>query len=461
MVLHREMKNVALFLGILLALLLAVFSSASAALAGADDSNIRRLQSKGSKAAKGSKAPKGSKASKGSKACNVQANDDTYTTSDPSEVELNVLDNDSFPDGNKLTVTHTLPKDTTETVKGMLTFDSGKFLYTPDAAFGVGELTFTYTIEDGECGSDTATVTISDEDTCFPAGSIVQVVREGELVPEPIENLALGDEVKCISERTREVSTCTVFYHFHPSKDIETTNIFYKKISYKVSESTTDIKSIKASGNHMMYRLPQDGTYSLGDNFETIPDFTDSLVQFPAAENIQVGNLLAVEDPEDTESMVVAEVTSIDIVTSRGAYAPFVSDGMMFFVDGALVSSMALSQRLPVADEIYHYLFATNSRYFYSQIVTNEFDMTAVWGLTLADPAYIAWEKDNYDPFFYRLSYEYIVPAIIEAKTAGFTLSASNAILYNKVVRELTGWPLNEEAISKLLAQAYRGELEL
>ena len=210
----------------------------------------------------------------------------------------------------------------------------------------------------------------------------------------------------------------------------------------------------------MMYRLPQDGTYSLGDNFETIPDFTDSLVQFPAAENIQVGNLLAVEDPEDAESMVVAEVTSIDIVTSRGAYAPFVSDGMMFFVDGALVSSMALSQRLPVADEIYHYLFATNSRYFYSQIVTNEFDMTAVWGLTLADPAYIAWEKDNYDPFFYRLSYEYIVPAIIEAKTGGFTLSANNAILYNKVVRELTG-PLNEEDISKLLAQAYRGELEL
>ena len=224
-VLHREMKNVALFLGIL-ALLLAVFSSASAALAGADDSNIRRLQSKGSKSSKGSKAPKGSKASKGSKACNVRAINDSYTTSDNEVKELNVLENDSFPDRDELAVNYTQPKDADGNEVGTLSFNSTEkeFEYSPDDEF-VGELTFTYTIQDDECGSDMATVTINDSDSCFPAGSIVQVVREGKLVPEPIENLALGDEVKCVSEKTREVSTCTVFYHFHPSKDLSLIHI--------------------------------------------------------------------------------------------------------------------------------------------------------------------------------------------------------------------------------------------
>ena len=439
-----EMKNVAL----LLALLLAVFSSASA------------NSPTSSKAPKGSKAPKkgkGIKACKKGKKGNNDpiAIDDSFVISGNTVTEINVLDNDSDPDGDTLMVT-----SFTQPANGTISFDSasGNFTYTPSTDF-MGNTTFTYTIEDGECGSDTATVTIEDSDACFPAGSIVQVMRDGELVPEPIENLALGDEVKCVSEKTREVSTCTVFYHFHPSRDIES-NIFYHKISYRVSKSTTDIKSIKASANHIMYRLPQDGTYSLGDNFEMIPDFTESLVQFPAAENIQVGDLLAVEDPDNTESMVVAEVTSIDIVTSIGAYAPFVSDGMMFFVDGALVSSTALSQFLRVDEGIYHYLFATHSRYYYSLIDTGSFDMSPVWGLTLADPDYIVWEKDNYDPFFFWLSYLHITPTIVEATREGFTMTPRNAILYNKKVRELPDWPLDEEAISELLAQAYRGTLD-
>ncbi len=79
---------------------------------------------------------------------------DDSDVSDGSPVTIPVLNNDSDPDGDDLTVI-----DYTQPSNGTVVLVDGEFIYTPDAGF-TGTDTFTYTISDGNGGTDTATVTI-------------------------------------------------------------------------------------------------------------------------------------------------------------------------------------------------------------------------------------------------------------------------------------------------------------
>ncbi|MCG7877809.1 MAG: Ig-like domain-containing protein, partial [Candidatus Thiodiazotropha endolucinida] len=83
--------------------------------------------------------------------------DDSIGTDEDVPVTVNVLPNDSDPDGDTLTVTAV-----TQGTNGTVTIDpvSGNPIYTPDADFN-GTDTFTYTIDDGNGGTDTATVTVT------------------------------------------------------------------------------------------------------------------------------------------------------------------------------------------------------------------------------------------------------------------------------------------------------------
>ncbi|MFC1388691.1 MAG: retention module-containing protein, partial [gamma proteobacterium symbiont of Clathrolucina costata] len=85
------------------------------------------------------------------------ATDDTVGTNEDTPVTVDVLPNDSDPDGDTLTVTAV-----TQGTNGSVTIDpvSGNPVYTPDADFN-GTDTFTYTIDDGNGGTDTATVTVT------------------------------------------------------------------------------------------------------------------------------------------------------------------------------------------------------------------------------------------------------------------------------------------------------------
>ncbi len=81
--------------------------------------------------------------------------DNTYTATGPAPITLNVLGNDSDPDSDPLTICgHTLPSS------GSLVQTGSTFSYTPAAGY-VGTVTFTYTICDGNGGTDTATVIIN------------------------------------------------------------------------------------------------------------------------------------------------------------------------------------------------------------------------------------------------------------------------------------------------------------
>ena len=83
--------------------------------------------------------------------------DDAASTPQDTPVVISVLDNDSDPDFNTLTVT--LVSDPANGTAAIT--DAGTTItYTPDLSFK-GPDSFTYTISDGQGGTDTATVTVS------------------------------------------------------------------------------------------------------------------------------------------------------------------------------------------------------------------------------------------------------------------------------------------------------------
>ena len=90
---------------------------------------------------------------------------DSATTTQGVAVAINVLANDSDPDGDRLTVTISgQPRHGTATV------NNGQILYTPNAGF-VGEDSFTYTLADGRGGVANATVTVTVTDVVGSSSS--------------------------------------------------------------------------------------------------------------------------------------------------------------------------------------------------------------------------------------------------------------------------------------------------
>jgi hypothetical protein len=92
--------------------------------------------------------------------CPPVAVDDMATTVNGFPVTINVLANDSDPNGDPLTVTSvTDPPNGTAVNNG-----DGTVTYTPDCGF-FGIDTFNYTISDGQSGTDTGTVTVRNRKT--------------------------------------------------------------------------------------------------------------------------------------------------------------------------------------------------------------------------------------------------------------------------------------------------------
>ena len=83
------------------------------------------------------------------------AQDDTETTDEDTPVTIGVLDNDSDPDGDSLVV-----QSVTQPTNGSTVNNGTDVVYTPDPDFH-GSDTFTYTVSDGNGGTDTATVIVT------------------------------------------------------------------------------------------------------------------------------------------------------------------------------------------------------------------------------------------------------------------------------------------------------------
>ena len=83
------------------------------------------------------------------------AQDDSAVTSENTPVAVDVLPNDSDPDGDDLSIQSLTAPD-----HGSVVNDQDRVLYTPDLDFH-GVDTFTYTLSDGHGGTSTATVTVA------------------------------------------------------------------------------------------------------------------------------------------------------------------------------------------------------------------------------------------------------------------------------------------------------------
>lgn len=95
----------------------------------------------------------------------VAAND-SASAKDTQPVIINVLANDSDPDGDLLAVT-----STTRPARGTVTINAnGSLTYTPTAPYS-GTDAFQYTVSDGKGGTDSATVTVALSQTQVSTGS--------------------------------------------------------------------------------------------------------------------------------------------------------------------------------------------------------------------------------------------------------------------------------------------------
>lgn len=94
------------------------------------------------------------------------AQDDEYNVDAGTTTELDVLSNDSDPDGDPLTITAV-----TGPTNGSTVLAAGVLTYTPNAGF-TGQDTFTYTVSDGHDHSDSATVTVTVEDATPPSDPV-------------------------------------------------------------------------------------------------------------------------------------------------------------------------------------------------------------------------------------------------------------------------------------------------
>ncbi|MGD1809475.1 Ig-like domain-containing protein, partial [Dapis sp. BLCC M126] len=90
--------------------------------------------------------------------------DDSITTSQDTAVSIPVLSNDSDIDNDPLTIITPLgiPSNGTVSINDQGTIDTtdDEIIYTPNSGF-IGPDTFTYTIDDGNGGTDTATVRVT------------------------------------------------------------------------------------------------------------------------------------------------------------------------------------------------------------------------------------------------------------------------------------------------------------
>ncbi len=103
--------------------------------------------------------------------------DDSVTTEEDTPVTINVLANDSDPDGDPLTITNN-----TQPAKGTVSCTATQCTYMPNANF-FGTDTFSYTLSDGNGSTDTATVTITINPVNDPPVASSQSISTPEDTP--------------------------------------------------------------------------------------------------------------------------------------------------------------------------------------------------------------------------------------------------------------------------------------
>jgi len=115
--------------------------------------------------------------------------DDTATTDEDVAVTIDVLANDDDPDGDSLTI-----QSVTQGANGSVTNNGGDVTYTPNADFN-GSDQFSYTISDGNGGTDAATVTITVDPVNDAPTAVDDAASTNEDVAVTIDVIANDDDI--------------------------------------------------------------------------------------------------------------------------------------------------------------------------------------------------------------------------------------------------------------------------
>ncbi|MGB5596671.1 MAG: Ig-like domain-containing protein, partial [Crocosphaera sp.] len=146
------------------------------------------------------------------------AEDDTAQTDEDKPVTVDVLANDSDVDGDPLTIKSI---DTTETLGLVTDNGDGTFNYNPNGQFeflGVGDTatdTLNYTLDDGNGGTDTATVTVTIDGVNDTPDGVNDTTETDEDAPVTLDVLGNdsdvdGDRLTIISVTQSNNGTVTI-----------------------------------------------------------------------------------------------------------------------------------------------------------------------------------------------------------------------------------------------------------
>ncbi|EEE37053.1 vcbs repeat domain protein [Rhodobacteraceae bacterium KLH11] len=111
--------------------------------------------------------------------------DDSITVAEDGTVLIDILANDSDADGDVVVIT-----DVSGATNGTASAEDGQIRYTPNANFH-GSETLTYTVDDGNGGTDTATVTVTvvpEKDAPIAADDSAYVVEDGTILIDVLVN---------------------------------------------------------------------------------------------------------------------------------------------------------------------------------------------------------------------------------------------------------------------------------
>jgi len=174
------------------------------------------------------------------------AANDTATTNEDNAVTVNVLSNDSDPDGVTLQVTQV-----TDGTNGTAVVNAnGTITYTPNPDFS-GTDTISYTISDGQGGTGTATVTITVNDV--NDAPVISLVESATVSEEGL----LGGIADTIGNPT-DITNSTVFTGAYTATDIDSSSL---TVTFIAGSTPTGLSS---GGQPVTFALSNGGQTLIG-----------------------------------------------------------------------------------------------------------------------------------------------------------------------------------------------------
>ncbi|MBU2953320.1 beta strand repeat-containing protein, partial [Marinobacter sp. F3R08] len=206
-----------------------------------------------------------------------------------------LLANDSDADGDPLTI-----QSVQNPANGTVSIDaSGNVVFTPDAGF-TGEGSFTYTVSDGNGGTDSATVTVAVNPVAGTTNINVQASDTAVTEDDASNNTASGTvSVSNADGSEGAVNSSTAN---HGSVNVDANGNW----TYSLDNTSTAVQALKAGET-----LTDTITFTSNDGTNTSQDITiTGTNDTPTASNVDLGSMT-----EDTGSFLITEAMLADGIT--------------------------------------------------------------------------------------------------------------------------------------------------